>query len=248
MEKELYREMYDQEVHHWWFRAKRRIILNLIRSYMEDIPHPRFLDVGCGTGAMLKELEGLGETVGIDASDEALAFAATRTRARLIKGRVPKDLYNLDEEFDFVLMLDLLEHLDDDLGALEAASSVLCKNGIVLITVPAFQWLFAPRDLYHHHRRRYHKSELDSLLVKASFNVEYLSYYNFFLFPLAAAQRLISRFFGSRPARDLTLPPPLVNKTLELIFSSERLLMPRVSFPWGLSLISVVRRPGSRRN
>lgn len=242
MEKDLYQEMFDLEMKHWWFRARRRIISSVIDSRLNAGDSPRFLDIGCGTGAMLKELESMGKVVGLDVSEDALSFAASRTGARLIKGEVPGDLYDIDEKFDLVLMLDLLEHVDNDLDVLSAASTLLRDNGMILITVPAFQWLYAPRDVYHHHRRRYSKKDLESLAQDSGLKTIILSYYNFFLFPIAAASRMASRIRGDFPAPDIKLPASPLNRALEAVFGAERFLLQRFSLPWGLSLIYLGRR------
>jgi len=242
MEKDLYREMYELETAHWWFRARRSIVLALIGKYLDGPPPPRFLDIGCGTGAMLRELEKMGEAVGMDTSEEALSFARTRTGARLVLGSAPGRLREMEERFDCVLMLDVLEHIEDDLEALKAASGLLKEGGILLATVPAYQWLYAPRDRYHHHLRRYTRRGLREAMAGAGLKIELVSYYNFFLFPAAAVSRLLSRVRGGGYGPDLRLPPPALNKTLEVLLSSERFLLPRFSLPCGLSVISLGRR------
>src|SRR5450756_2569965 len=155
MEKHLYREMHEMEDTHWWFRAKRRIALDLVKRHLSCERTPRFLDLGFGTGSMLADIEGLGDVVGMDASEDAIRYASERTGATLLQGEIPESLSRIEGRFDCILMLDLLEHLDDDLVALKATVPLLEPRGIMVLTVPAYQWLYAPRDAYHHHRRRY---------------------------------------------------------------------------------------------
>ena len=240
MEKYLYQEMHELEAHHWWFRAKRRVVLSLINRYL-DRRAPRFLDLGCGTGSMLSELEAAGDAVGMDSSPDAISYASRHTGARLLEGTVPGDLVRIRDDFDCVLMLDLLEHLDDDLGSVKAASRLLSPGGILVITVPAYQWLYAPRDQEHHHRRRYSRPQIGSLLLSAGLEVELLSYYNTFLFPPAAIIRLLSKLRGEETGGDLRVPPRALNRALEAVFASERFLLPFLSLPFGLSVISVAR-------
>ena len=241
MEDYLYREMYELEATHWWFRARRRIVLSLVHRYLAGTDGPRFLDLGCGTGAMLGELECLGEAVGTDASPDALSYASGHTGARLVEGRVPEDLGKFEGRFDCVLMLDLLEHLDADLESVKAASRLLAPGGILVVTVPAYQWLYAPRDEKHHHRRRYSRGQLRLLLDATGLKVELLSYYNTFLFPPAAAVRLLSRYRSQGAGGDLSVPPAPLNRALEALFASERFILPYMSLPFGLSVISVAR-------
>jgi len=241
MEKHLYREMHKLEAQHWWFRAKRRVVISLIEKYLDCRASPRFLDLGCGTGAMLSELEVVGDVVGMDSSPDAISYASRHNGARLLEGTVPGDLARIEGDFDCVLMLDLLEHLDDDLGSLRAASRLLAPGGILVVTVPAYQWLYAPRDREHHHRRRYTRREVGSLLLAAGLEVELLSYYNTFLFPPAAIIRLLSKLRGEETGGDLSVPPRVLNRALETVFASERFLLPCLSLPFGLSIISVAR-------
>lgn len=249
MEEDLIQEMHEMDYTHWWFRARRRIILTLIESLVEPGCRPRILDIGCGTGAMLGELDELGEAVGFDTSGEALAFARTRTSAYLIRGEAPGDLADIDDRFDLILLLDMLEHADNDIAVLRASAGLLRGGGSLIATVPAYQWLYAPRDTYHHHRRRYSKGRLRESMTLCGLDVDLISYYNFLLFPMAAALRLCSKIKGGEPGPDLRRPPRAVNRMLEEIFASERFLLPRISLPWGLSLVAVGSIPadGGRR-
>lgn len=241
MEKDLYREMYELEAVHWWFRARLAIVLRLVDAGMRGRPRPAFLDVGCGTGGTLRELEKRGTAVGLDSSEDALAFAATRTGARLIRGVVPDDLYAMRERYDCVLLLDVLEHVEEDGASLRAAAGLLKEDGILLATVPAHAWLYAPRDEYHCHRRRYTRRGLSELMAGAGLKADILSYYNCFLFAPAAAGRLWSRWRRVEAGLDLSLPPAPINGLLRAIFGAERFLLPRISLPWGLSVIALGR-------
>jgi len=242
MEKELYREMYEMELSHWWFRGKRRIVLHLIDRYLASNTNPDFLDLGCGTGAMLADLERRGKVAGVDSSHDAITFAAGHTGARLVEADIGKEMPELDGSFDCITMLDLLEHLEDDQGAVIAAAELLAPRGFIVITVPAYQSLYAPRDEYHHHLRRYSRVDLAQLIDNADLEALVLSYYNTLLFLPAAISRVLSRIRHEETGPDLSLPPRPVNAALEQIFAVERLVLPRVAMPFGLSLISVVRR------
>lgn len=242
MEKALYREMYELENSYWWFVARRRIVLSLVEKYVKPPHAPRFLDLGCGTGSMLQALEGRGEVVGVDASGEALAFAATRTKVALVRGDVPEVLLSLEGKFDCVLLLDLLEHVGDDLETVRAAAGVLDGDGVMIITVPAHPWLYAPRDTYHHHLRRYRKREVKGLVAGAGLDEVFTSYCNALFFPVAAAQRLWSRMSGKEPGPDIKPLPKILNGIMEEAFAAERFLLGRMPLPWGLSLVAVARR------
>lgn len=241
MERELYQEMYEQETAHWWFRARRTILLDIIERYRPARARPRFLDLGSGTGAMMEVLARLGDTVGMDFAQDAVEYAAGRGAGTVIQGAIPDDTARIEGRFDCVLMSDLLEHLDDDLAALQSALPLLADGGVLVITVPAYQWLYAPRDAYHHHRRRYSRRGLKRLIQQAGYRIELLSYYNTILFAPAAAARLVSRLRGKEPGPDLSVPPARLNRLAERVFASERRLLGRVPLPFGLSLIAVAR-------
>ncbi|MBU1672466.1 MAG: class I SAM-dependent methyltransferase [Actinobacteria bacterium] len=244
MERELYREMYEQEKAHWWFRAKRAILLDIIERYRPARARPRFLDLGSGTGAMMEDLAPLGETVGMDFSADAVEYATGRGAGTVLQGGIPEDVGRLEGRFDVVLMSDLLEHLDDDRAALEGTIPLIADGGILVVTVPAYQWLYAPRDAYHHHRRRYSRRGLKRLLIQAGYQIELLSYYNTILFPPAAAARILSKIRRAEPGPDLSVPPGPLNRLAERVFASERHLLGRVPLPFGLSLIAVARPLG----
>ena len=248
MEKEIFEAMDELDGIHWWFRARRRIVLDVIRRCLDCNGRPRFLDLGIGVGGILAEVEHLGDATGMDCSDIAIAYASRRTNARLVKGEVPRDLANLDGSYDCVLMLDLLEHLDDDLDSLRQIPGLLTPRGILVLTVPAYQWLYSPRDVYHHHRRRYSKGEILSKLKASDLMPELISYYNTLLFPLAAVQRLVSKLTREQPGLDLSMPPRFVNNLFERIFASEKVLLGKVPIPFGLSVISVSRKRGVYRS
>lgn len=236
--------MHDLENSHWWFLARREIVLHLIDIYAGTPPGARYLDLGCGTGSMLVELEKRGEAVGVDLSGEALAYAAETTGAALFQASIENGMPEIEADFDCVLMLDLLEHLEDDAGAVRSAAGFLRQGGIAVVTVPAYRWLYAPRDTYHHHLRRYRAKEVGRLLEGAGLTLEIVSYYNTLLFVPAAVSRLVSKLRGDAPGPDLKMPRPLLNETLARVFAFEKHLLPRVGLPFGLSVLAVARAAG----
>jgi len=235
-------EMYDIERTHWWYRARRMIILHLLHRFLPAREGLRVLDLGCGTGAMLAELERFTDAYGMDGSEEAVALARRRTGAHLFRGLVPDDVPALPGPFDCILMLDLLEHVEDDEQALVVAERQLVAGGTLVLTVPAYQWLYSPRDAYFGHLRRYSREGLKTLLAPRRLEVEYLSFFNTFLFAPVALERVLSRLSHRPPSSDMRLPPAPVNRALEAVFASERFLIPRMTLPFGISLVAVCRR------
>lgn len=246
MEAYLYEEMFRLEQRHWWFAAKHRIVLTLLQRYLRDKSHARVADIGCGCGHMLQMLSERYDAVGVDASPLAADFARQRG-VKVVQGSLPENVGLPAGEFDAAIMLDVLEHLDDDVASARAVSSLLKPDGIFLVTVPAYQWLFGAHDKAHHHRRRYNRASLTQALSAAGLKLSYISYYNTLLFPLALAQRAMARAgSGNKPVT--TAPPPApVNALFKSIFASERHALGRLNFPFGLSLIAVAQRDGAPR-
>ena len=140
------------------------------------------------------------------------------------------------------MLLDVLEHIDDDSGSLSAVRSLMSNNGVILITVPAFQWLWSEHDVVHHHRRRYSKENLKEKLDLCGFKVKYISYFNTLLFPFALAERIKQRIFPPHVTKVLKLPNRKINYLLEKIFSMEVNFINKISLPFGLSLLVVAEK------
>lgn len=241
MEAYLYEEMYRLEQHHWWFSAKHRIVLTLLDRYLRDKPRGRVADIGCGCGHMLQMLSERYDAVGVDSSQLAADFARQRG-VKVVQGSLPENVGLPPGEFDAAIMLDVMEHLDDDVASARSVAALLKPDGILLVTVPAYQWLFSAHDTAHHHRRRYNRAGLTQVLSAAGLKLRYISYYNTILFPLAVGQRMISRS-GAGSKQVTTAPPPApINALFRSIFAMERHALGRITLPFGLSLIAVATR------
>lgn len=242
MEESLYRKFAEVEGRHWWFVARKRIVADVIRR-MGLPKNARALDMGCGTGGILQMLGSQFEAYGTDTSELAVELC----RQAKIEGAFHCDLAGFPHpgmQFDLVTVLDVIEHVDDDLGLLRQCIDKMRPGGMILVTVPAFQSLWSHHDEINHHRRRYRKKQLASVLAAAGFELRLLSYYNLFLFPAALAQRFKERW-TRKPDAVLDLPAPWLNRTLTTIFASERFLLRHLTLPFGLSLIAVGRKPGA---
>lgn len=245
MDAALYPRMAEVEDAHWWFASRRRICERLI-DRMKLPQDASILEPGCGTGGNFPMLARRGKLYAMDVDESALKFAASRGLATLSRGSLPDDIPFGDVRFDLVVMTDVLEHLEDAMGALRAVRRRMKRGGALLLTVPAMRWLWSDHDVTHHHRRRYHATDLRALMGAAGFMIDYLSYYNSVLFPAIAGARLIQRtrsaFSPNGGGRhDLAMPSPALNKILLWLFSSERHVVGTLSLPFGVSLIAVAR-------
>jgi SAM-dependent methyltransferase len=241
MDTRLFDEMYQVEQDHWWFRARREIVWSLVRRYLSGGANRRLkmCELGCGTGGNLAAVADRHDVVGVECSPHALEYARRRLGDRVIRGSLPDDVDLPADEFDVVLLTDVLEHIDDDRQSAATAMRLLRPGGVVVATVPAYQWLYSPRDAQHQHFRRYSKRRFRSLWTAPNCSPLLVSHYNSLLFPAAASARLASK---PSAVGDLTIPPGLLNNLLANLMSSERHLLARVPMPFGLSLIAVVGR------
>ena len=229
----------EEDAQHWYFRGRLAVIQGALRRVLPRRPL-RLVDVGCGTGAVLRGLAEFGEAVGIEANETLLAVArAAGLDAR--KGALPDDLPIAAGWADVVLLLDVIEHLDDDGAALHAARRLLTAGGVLVVTVPAYPWLWSGHDVALGHRRRYVAPNLRRLVEGAGYGVERLTYFNTVLFPAVAATRFGKRLRGDE-SHDLQRPGPVLNRLLERLFALERHLVPALALPFGTSLMIVARR------
>jgi SAM-dependent methyltransferase len=240
VEPGLIEAMHAAESTHWWFRARRRILLSILN---DELPEgARLLDVGCGTGYFLEAAQEYWDVYGLDFAEEAVAFCRGRglTNVRQASVQALADLEG--GSFDCVSFCDVIEHLDDDVGALGAAGRLLRPGGLCLVTVPAYQWLWSPRDDAHHHRRRYTRASLTRTILDAGLQSEFVTYFNSYLFPLAVVSRLIERVFKLTGSEQVHAPPGPINNLFERIFRHERHRLvgkPRRGFKAGLSVLAI---------
>jgi SAM-dependent methyltransferase len=246
--KEFYAEYFALEDKHWWFVGRRRLLLKLLGRVFRpaDSGAPReILDVGCGTGTMLQHLSAYGNPTGADADAEAVYFCRKRGLENVLQ-LTDATLPFEPGTFDLVTMLDVLEHIDDDLGMLGEVFRVLKPDGLLLATVPAYRFLWGPQDEISLHKRRYRAKELKARLEQAGFSLVKLSYFNTLLFPFIAAIRLGRKIVPGQPDElksDFTLTNAgFLNQLLASIFAWERHLITRFDLPFGVSIVALARK------
>lgn len=234
--------MHSLEDHHWWFAGRRRIVGRIISS-LHLPPKVRILDAGCGTGGNLRFLSQFGEVTGVELDDNAAALARMRGPWPVLKGSLPEGMPFSGPQFDLIVLLDVLEHIDDDITSLRTLCSLLLPGGYLVLTVPAFPLLWSTHDEEHYHKRRYRAPELRKAIQRGGLELPYLSYFNTWLFPPVAAVRMARRVFPSdKVGRDVRMPGTIINGILKSIFGSERHWIGRVRMPFGVSLLAVARK------
>ena len=238
MERSVYREMAALDQRHWWYRARRRVLAELIRREAMPKANARVLEIGCGTGHNLQMLGAFGEVDAIELDDEARAIAERRLGRPVMNALLPELAGVADRHYDLIAALDVIEHIDADQAAVAAVAAKLKHGGKFVVTVPAHQWMWSTHDVVNHHKRRYSKAALRRLIDRSPLRLERLGYFNSLLFPLAVAERLASRVRGKDGA-DVKLPSAPLNAALEMVFAAERHLVGRLPLPAGLSLFAV---------
>jgi SAM-dependent methyltransferase len=247
MRDELFDEMFELETRHWWYQGRRRIVLTMLERELgaPTATSPRRVcDLGCGCGMILHDLAQRGyQVTGLDASAQGVSYCAARGLT-VIQGVLPDDAAKLPGPFDIVMIRDVLEHIPDDRATLAAAAALVAPGGVLLLTVPAFQWLWSHHDDRFSHLRRYNSATLHRLVADLpGVKLEFMSYMNAALFPAACVSRLAMRLLHYRgKSVELKVPPAPLNGILEATFAAERHWLGRgLRFPFGLSLIAVLR-------
>jgi len=247
----FFRTLERVEGRHFWFVARREVVLDALRRAVPDLDRRALVDIGCGSGGLLQYLRDRGVTVAgaCDAYLESLEIVRRRVAVPLAlvdEGRLPP----LGPGHDLLALFDVLEHLDDDRGMLRFLHSVLAPGGVVVLTVPAHPFLFDDRDELAHHRRRYRRGELREKLEEAGFSVRVLSHFMAPLVPLLLAMRAVSRFLprSRRHRRDRQQLEfrvvPVINGLGRALLAAERQVLRLGSLPFGSSIIAVATRPG----
>ena len=223
---------------HWWYTARRRVLRAIVKRQVRPPPGARILEIGCGTGHNLAMLGAFGHVDAVELDADARTLATRRLGRPVLDARFP-DLAGVERGgYDLVAALDVIEHVEDDIGALAAMRGLLRPGGRVLIAVPAHAWMWSAHDRANHHHRRYSARTLRRALEAAAFHVEHLGPINSLLFPLAIAQRFAAKATG-RDSGTERVPPAPLNRAFDRVFGWEAYLVGRVPLPPGLSLVAV---------
>ncbi len=244
MEQHTYAIMNRVEDNHWWFVGRRAILeefLNqIVNNPKSEIQNPKFLDVGCGTGANLEMLANFGDAEGVDVSDDALEFCKAKG-LKAHKGLAEKLPFE-DESFDVVTALDVVEHLDDDVAGLKEMHRVLKRGGKTLIFVPAFMWLWGVQDDISNHRIRYTKKQIVERLEKAGFEIERATFANWTFFAPILAGRTLMKITGIKPESENNVNVSALNGIFGKIFGAERFWLKNFDFPFGVSIVITAKK------
>ena len=241
MQLNEYETMFRVEGTHWWYGALHRLIFQALEAELPGWREKEILDVGCGTGAILKQLGNPEKNVGIDLAPEAISFCRQRGLDNVRQGDIGA-LPFADASFDAVICSSVLYHqwVGDIAGAVCEMHRVLRLGGVVLINVPAFPFLHSAHDKAVMTAHRFRRPEIRQLLLKQNFTIRRLTYWTTFLFPLAVAARTLG---GSKMGRDFeTTNTSFAQRVFAQVMALELRLLRNVSLPFGVALLAVARK------
>jgi SAM-dependent methyltransferase len=239
VEEQVYRVMYEAEERHWWFRGRRAVIDAMLNRI--DVPQPAMvLDAGCGTGRNLELLARFGEAHGVDPAPQAVDFCRQRALPNVQRGTAEALPFE-DGKFGLIAATDVVEHVANDDAALRELHRVAAPGAALLLTVPAYPWLWSSEDERLEHYRRYTLRSLCRAARSASWEPVFGTYFNFFLLaPIALARRLPRR---GPAGPELERTPAWANGPLSIPMRLEsRLIRLGLSLPAGVSVGLVCRR------
>jgi SAM-dependent methyltransferase len=242
MDRDYELQTHQAEDRHWWYRGRRTVLARAIADL--DLPaDARILDAGCGSGRNMVEFAGHGTVTGVELSATSVGLARARAVGEVIEGSVLEMPFPAGS-FDLAVSLDVIEHLEDDLGGLREMRRAVAPGGALLVTVPAYQWLWSGHDEINHHHRRYTRRSLQRVAEEAGWKQVRTTYFNSLLLPVAIVLRLLERLNRktTESSLDLLIPPAPLNWLLERPLALEAALIGRGGrIPAGLSLLAVFR-------
>ena len=247
MDRDYEQQTFQAEDRHWWYRGRRAVLERVFDGLSVAPPAAgqpiRILDAGCGSGRNMVDLARRGAVTGVELSAPSVERARARGCGEVVEGSV-LEMPFADDSFELAVSLDVIEHLEDDLGALRELRRVVAPGGALLLTVPAYEWLWSGHDEINHHQRRYTRRSLQRVAEQAGWTQIRTTYFNSLLLPVAILLRVLDRFNRSttESSLDLWVPPEPVNRVLELPLLLEAATIARGGrIPAGLSLLSVFR-------
>jgi len=246
MQEIVYHTNYKLENNYWWFVARNNIIANAIESKTLLNSGDQILDFGCGTGGFASIINRKFDVIGLDMSDLALDYARKSGIEKLYNTDI-RDFKFHDFDIKAVTALDVIEHIENDFEIVKHIYDNLQRGAYFIASVPAYKFLWSYHDEMHMHYRRYTKRNFTDLLRKAGFEINFASYFNTFLFPLALAKRITEKKSidpndKSEKYTPVNEVPKFVDTLFRNIFLSEKAFLNFMSFPFGLSILVVSQK------
>ena len=245
MNPEQYIRYYNLEDGYWWFKGMRNIFLGQIERIFNGRKDLKILDIGCGTGRTMSEMRKFGYCVGMDMEPAALESCKNRNMYNLVCAQADKLPFESDS-FDLVTLFSVIEHVEDDSMLVSEVYRVCKSGGLAMFSTSAFNFLWSGNDIVSRHKRRYSKKQMLRLINK-HFDIQKITYTNFFLFPIVCLGVIFSNIKRrqSGHARDgFYKVPGFLNRLLALILKLESIIIIKHSLPLGVSLLCVAKKAG----
>lgn len=225
---------------YWYFANKYNIVCKYLTKFCEGRSY-RILDFGCGPGNFSIRLSEYGKTFGADISLDTLQFCKSRQHHCIFQIAQSSRIPIKDNSFDFVIALDVLEHIEDDRQIFSEWYRILKESGRIMLTVPAHQFLWGRHDELYSHKRRYQKSKIEKMIIESGFKVEKISYvYILFFIPLYLLRKI--KLFFKIKYDDFVEVPPVLNKFLIWLNGLELHCLTKFNLPFGTSVFCIGKR------
>jgi SAM-dependent methyltransferase len=241
----FYQSIHAVEGNHFWFRARSSLIATLVTRFSPK--KQSFLEIGCGTGIILKLLSGLGYPVtGMDINTEAIRYASRQApKAKLIHKSLLTYNPTGKKQFHLLGAFDVLEHIGEDVVFLRHCHRLLTKGGLLFLTVPAGMWLWDGLDSAAGHTRRYESDELLLKLKQSGFTSVWWNYWQVLTLPLYWLWRVVK--VGEKQEKKaiadyLKVPIEPVNSFLYYVLRFEQEIIMRMKLSIGASIIVVAQK------
>ncbi|MEK6949895.1 MAG: class I SAM-dependent methyltransferase [Nanoarchaeota archaeon] len=244
MKSNEYSVMYELEESHWWFKGKRKIIFSQVDKHLKN-KNPRILDIGCGTGIMMKNFEKYGKVFGLDIHFPALEFCSARDLHNLVQGDIGYLPFK-SGSFNVVGIYDVLYHkaVKSDVNALREIYRILKKGGLLVITDSADMGLWSRHDIAAHARERYTVALFSKRLKSTGYGIRKITYFNTFLYPLVYAFRKVDNLINkNKPTKsNIEKTNAIINFILYSIFVLESFLIKFLNMPFGVSIFVIAEK------
>ena len=241
MDQQIYTLHRENEKEHWWYKGRRKIISLLVKEFIVKKKKIKILDFGAGSGTNTIMLSKYGDVYVYEKDKKSQEYL--KKKFDKINNIFVLERINKNDLFDFIVATDVIEHINDDETVIKILFNALKKDGNILLTVPAYNFLYNERDKLIGHFRRYNNKMLKNL-TKEYFKIIKLSYYNFFLFPLSLILFVMIKIIKIKSfitSAEKT-PNSILNNFLYRIFSSERFFLKYINFPFGNSIVCLAKK------